>query len=139
MKVLVLVFLTVWSLYSKNIFLSLVLALAFPLIVLIFNFRSLINNRPYRFALELLLVGTLEFMLLLEKGNRLGHVNFSWGYMSGLFIVFMMSIWLLFNNTILKKNNRIVLIIEWICLSLHFIAGIIYFIYLLNGGDFSQF
>lgn len=132
-------FLTVWSLFSSNVPLSLLLALAFPIVVLVFNLKDFVRNRAYRFAWEFLLAGTLEFMFLTEEGIRLGHANFSWGYMYGLFFIFVMSIWLLFKNTIDRKNNVIALVLEWGTLLMHFIAGNIYFVYLLNGGDFTQF
>ena len=129
----------IWSIFSKNILLSLVLALAFPLIVLIFNLRAFVENRAYRFAWEFLLAGTLEFMFLVEKGERYWHANFAWGYMYGLFFIFLMSTGLLVKNTVDKKNHVIVLCVEWLGLMLHLAAGIIYFVYLLKGGNYMRF
>ena len=132
-------FLRVWSMYSGNVTLSLVLVLVFPIIVLVFNFKLLFENRAYRFGWEFFLAGMLEFMFLTEEGDRLGHANFSWGYMYGLFFVFLVSAWLLFKNTVSRKNHISILLIQWLGLVLHFVAGSIYFVYLLQGGDFTQF
>ncbi len=132
-------FLDTWYLFSENIPLSLALALAFPIIVLLFNLRAFVDNRSYRFAWEFLLAGTLEFMFLKENGERFQHANFAWGYMYGLFFIFLMSTWLLVKNTVDKKNHVIVLCIEWLGLMVHLAAGIIYFVYLLKGGNYMRF
>ncbi len=131
--------LEIWSHYSKNISLSLALALAFPIIVLLFNLRAFIENRPYRFAWEFLLAGTLEFMFLKETGERSGHANFCWGYMYGIFFIFLISAGLLVRNTAEKKNRIPALAIQWAVLFSHVICGCIYFVYLLKGGNYSSF
>lgn len=132
-------FLRVWHLYSQNVPLSLFLTLAFPIVILLFNINDFMNNRAYRFSWEFLLAGSLEFMLLTESGSRLAHANFCWGYMYGLFFIFMMSSCLLLKSTVSKKNHVIVIGIEWFVLFLHLICGTIYFLYMLNGGDYTQF
>jgi hypothetical protein len=130
-----------WGLYSFNIPLSIFQAMVFPLMVLVLNLGELRKNGTFRLAWQIFLVGFLTFLCLYEKGFRFPHVNFSWGYMHGLFFVFLVSlIWMI-------KNA-----VQWKFILLKFLVlpevwayvwqlrcGIGYFIYIFTGNDSGGF
>lgn len=82
----------VWRNACDNIPLAVCLIVAFPLLVLVLNFRELKANAMYRFSWQLFLTGLAENFLLYEKGFRKFDFNFSWGYMYGAFFCHMASL-----------------------------------------------
>lgn len=82
-------FAKVWSNYSKSIPLSIIMGMALPIGVLflnlLFDLKSIKQNRYYWFAWLNYLAATLMFLVFYEKGFRMMHANFSWGYMHGMF------------------------------------------------------
>lgn len=126
-------FLTVWKIHMDNIPFAIVLALAFPGFFLLFHFRDLKENTLYRFSWFQLIISLLEMVFLYEKGDRLVHMNFSWGYMHGAFFVFVTSLILLTRDTLEKKSRFYILIPEWLAYGWHLFCGIIYFLYIWNG------
>ena len=92
-----------WHVFSNNIPLSLVMALAFPIAVLVLNIAQLKRDGCFRLAWQLWITGFLTFLICYEKGFRFSHMNFSWGYMHGLFFVFMVSILQMVKNMMGKK------------------------------------
>ncbi len=134
----------VWSIYSDNIPLSIFLAGAFPICVLAFNFKILKTNAYYRFAWQVYATGLVMYALLYEKGPRDAHGNFGWGYICGLFIVFMVSIMVLLKNTlrkiareeVLRIKGLIIIALQWILLIIHTLMGLHYFQLLCWGGNY---
>lgn len=90
----------VWRNACDNIPLAVCLIVAFPLLVLVLNFRELKANAMYRFSWQLFLAGLAENFLLYEKGFRKFDFNFSWGYMYGAFFCHMASLVLLCRKTL---------------------------------------
>ncbi len=130
-----------WHVYSDNIPLSIVMALAFPIAVLVLNFTQLKRNGWFRLAWQLWLVGFLTFLTCYEKGFRFTHMNFSWGYMHGLFFVFMVSV-LLMLEKIMKREPRLkkaALAPEMALFLFHLTCGIIFFVYLYQGNNMAWF
>jgi len=130
-----------WHFYSNNIPLSVIMALLFPLVVLALNFRQLKRDGAFRMAWQILLAGFLTFLFLYEKGFRFEHMNFSWGYMHGLFFVFLISILQILKN-IMKRENviyKIFLAPELIAYGYHLVCGIFFFIYLYQGNNAGWF
>uniref|UniRef100_UPI004055E6AA hypothetical protein n=1 Tax=Acetatifactor sp. TaxID=1872090 RepID=UPI004055E6AA len=134
-------FAKVWSYFSSNILLSIVMGLALPLGVLVLNWKEFIKNRIYRFAWYHYLVAMLMFLFLYEKGFRMLHANFSWGYMHGIFFVFMISLILVIKNTIewCKSIKIIFVLAEWGVLLIHLICGVNFLWYALQGKDLAGF
>lgn len=134
-----------WSYHCDNIPLAMILAMAFPLAVLIINFKKLKGHGLFRFTWQITLVSVVEVLVLYEKGFRESHMNFSWGYMHGLFFAFWGSAIFLFEKTykslagkdgkILSMKN-ILLLGQWILFVLHLICGLYYFNGLYNGANF---
>ncbi len=123
-----------WKIHTTNIPLGIVLGMAFPLLFLVLNLKKLKDNQMYRFSWQMWLVGTVTHLILCEKGRSYGHANFAWGYMHGMFFVFMTSIILLIESTCQKNKKWYVLMIEWLVLMAHVVCGIYYFYHLLCGG-----
>lgn len=134
-------FARVWSNYSTNIPLSIVMGMALPLGVLGLNLKELARNRVYSFAWLNYLFGTGLFLCLYEKGFRMLHANFSWGYMHGMFFVFMLTLVLVLKNTLQwRKSWKLLLAAaEWAVLLLHLLCGLNFLWYALQGKDLAGF
>lgn len=146
----------VWLVYCDNIPLAVCILVAFPLLVLVLNFKELKTNTLYRFSWQLFLVGLAETFLLYEKGFRRFDFNFSWGYMYGAFFCHMASLALLTQKTLqaLGQNGgekdricegkkgifgkkrglqAILLVAQWLAYLWHLLCGILYFGQLMRG------
>ena len=124
----------VWREYSHNIPISIVLAAAFPLVVLLFHWRDIKSDYQYRYSWQVYLAGLIMGAILVEKGFREYHGNFLWGYICGLFIVFMSSIVLVLRDTIKVISEKLLLtkamikpLVEWGFLGVHTLLGLKYF------------
>lgn len=136
-----------WSYHCDNIPVAILLGLAFPLAVLFLNFRDLKKNGVFRLAWQITAVSLFEILFLFEKGFRVGHLNFSWGYMHGMFFAFVASAYLLFQKTFIikgaeteagepstKRGLRILLLVgQWALFGLHLLLGLLYFKTMLAG------
>lgn len=136
-----------WSYHCDNIPLAIFLGLAFPLAVLVLNLRDLKKDGVFRLAWQMMLVSLFEMLFLYEKGFRVGHLNFSWGYMHGLFFAFAAAAFLLFRKTFIKNKSepkedmtsgkrmvRILLLLgQWGLFGLHLLLGLLYFKTMLAG------
>lgn len=129
-------FLTAWSTVTDNIPLSLLLGMAFPLTVLLFALIQRQIPSLLKFSWQFFLTALLTLVFLYEKGYRLPHVNFAWGYMYGLFFTYTVSLIILAKNTLLHRQPTWQLGIQWIVFGLHLICGLDYFRVLLQGGLF---
>ncbi len=132
----------VWNQYTNNFVLSIILAGAFPLIVLLFHLKEIKTNEYYRFGWQLYLSGILTSVVFYEKGFREGHFNFAWGYMCGLFIAYLVSV-----IVVIKDIKRLIVergvglyiklapvVLQIFIFMIHVYMGIRYFIYLCKGG-----
>lgn len=130
-----------WHVYSQNIPLSILMALAFPIIVLALNGKELKYNGEFRLAWQLLLTGLVSFLFFYEKGFRFEHLNFSWGYMHGLFFVFLISILYVLKNAMKRENllYKVFLVPELAGYFYHLICGIVFFCYLYQGNNAGWF
>lgn len=129
--------LRVWSLYSDNVFVSVILAILFPISVLICNIKQLKTNMAFSFSWIAYLTSFMMAASLYERGFRETHFNFAWGYMCALFILFLSSIIVLIKETIYKfKSNIFKVIIQWAFLFVHTVYGIYYFYILYMGGSY---
>ncbi len=129
-------FLTAWSTTCDNIPLALLRAAAFPLTVLVFCAVRKKLPAVLRFAWQFFLVALATLMFLYEKGDRLPHVNFSWGYMYGLFFLYTVSLLVLVKNSLRRLQPTWQLGIQWAVYLLHLICGLDYFRILFQGGLF---
>lgn len=134
---------SVWMEYCDNILLGICLAMGFPLLVLLLNWKEVRKNTLTRFSWMLYLVSFAEAFLLYEKGFRRVDFNFSWGYMYGIFFCHFSSLMLLTRLTADgrkagegQKGRRWLLRIQWLAYLGHVLCGIFYFRDLLAGGSY---
>lgn len=92
-------FLQVWRSFSRNILLSLIASLVFPLVSLVFYYKSLISSFFYRYAATSFVVALLIFMVLAESGGREFHGNFVWQVIMCTYLLFTVTL-----TEIAKKN-----------------------------------
>lgn len=132
---------TVWREYCDNIPLGIGLAMGFPLVVLLFNWKKVRRNTLTRFSWMLYIVSFAEAFLLYEKGFRRVDFNFSWGYMYGIFFCHFSSLLLLVQLTAEyrrkagdgRKAGGWPLLIQWLFYLGHVVCGIFYFRDILAG------
>lgn len=128
----------VWRNVCDNIPLAVCLLAAFPLLVLVLNYKELKTNSLYRFSWQLFLLGLAETFLLYEKGFRKFDFNFSWGYMYGAFFCHMGSLALLSQKTLKAIEQKdgeeekralrnLLLTAQWLAFLWHLTCGILYF------------
>lgn len=129
-------FLQAWRTASDNIPVALALGLCFPLIVLIFHVKEIRDKEQYRFSWQLLVMSVAQLALLYEKGYRLPHLNFAWGYMCAMFLVCLMSLVLLIQDSAEGRGKVWKLCCQWGIFALHLVCGVDYFRVLLSGGLF---
>ncbi len=131
----------VWGYYSSNIPLSILMGMALPIGVLVLNYKEFFKNYVYRFAWWNYLVGMAMFLILYEKGFRMLHANFSWGYMHGMFVVYFLTLMLVIKNTIQwwKSIKLVFVAAEWAVLLYHLVCGINFLVYALQGNDLAGF
>ncbi len=127
----------IWSLYSSNILLSILLGNAFALFILLMNRDKLKTVPWFRHAWQLWLSGVLMFFFLYEKGFRASHGNFAWGYMHGMFFVFLAGLMMLVQNTLSaeKKKDKCCVCVGWLLYAAHLVCGVHFFLYMLAGHD----
>lgn len=134
----------VWAEYCDNIPLGICLAMAFPLTVLVLNWREIKKNVAFRFSWLLYLVSFAEAFLLYEKGFRRVDFNFSWGYMYGIFFCHFSSLLLLTRQSIRIVRERgaggkgriCLLLLQWLVYVCHLVCGLLYFRDLLADGTY---
>ncbi len=119
-----------WKVYSDNIPLAVLKVTAFPLTVLAFNFKKLRDNFAYRFTWFQFIVGFAEYYFLYEKGERMLHGNFGWGYQYGIFFLFIESAIVLMNSDNSKGKKAV----QWLVFGAHLLCGILYFRKISLGG-----
>ncbi len=124
--------LSVWGLCSPNPFISLLMAIAFPLSLLIFR-------RKNSTALALswcTYLAAASMLIFLAEEKRLKDGNFGWGYDIALQLLFLSSAieWLKWAKD--PTANRTSLWLTGLLFMWHVCSGIIYLIPILKGGPF---
>lgn len=122
----------VWARYCENIPLAIGLAVGFPILVFLLNFKELKNNSLYRFSWQIYWMGFAMAFFLLEKGFRQWDFNFCWGYMYGIFFAFIGALLVLIKATAGKKHPFL-LALQWLAYGWHLICGIYYFSLIYGG------
>lgn len=122
-------FLTAWHIYSPDVPRSLRLAMAFPIWMVITNLKYFFKSVEGRLSLVAYAVGTLEFSFIVETGDRMGHLNFSWSMMSGMLLLWVICgarLIALTLKPIEHKRSNVVIMGGWILLLLHLFSGLYY-------------
>ena len=82
----------VWSMYSDNIPLSMLLGMAFPIYMVLVDTRFFLKEDQGKLALTVYGIGFLQAMLLGESGGKLAHADFIWPMMSGMLLMYAVSL-----------------------------------------------
>lgn len=122
-------FLTAWHIYSPNVPKSLILSMAFPLWIVLTNWKYFLYSVEGRFSVIGYIVGTLEFSFIVETGYKLSHLNFAWPMLSGMLLIWVVSAACLIYQSFScggGRWNRITVIVGWLFLSIHLFSGLYY-------------
>ena len=137
----------IWGYYCDNIPLAICLAIGFPLVVLLLNFRELKKDTMFRFSWQIYFVSLCMAFFLYEKGFRKPDFNFSWGYMYGIFFCHLSALTVLLRATLRvhkahdivlekgKRNalSRMLIFVQWLAYLCHVVCGLGYFITIWQG------
>lgn len=125
----------VWLQYCNNIPLAIGLAVGFPLLVLLLNYKHLRRDSIYRFSWQVYVMSFLMAFFLYEKGFREMDFNFSWGYMYGIFFAFVGALLVLLRATVKADTGKkkAVIALQWLAYLWHLVCGLYYFWGFLQG------
>lgn len=136
------------GLYTDNIAVSTLLVLAFPLFAALCSLIRRTFDWTDAFAWLMLLAGMAEKFLLAEKGTRLWHGNFNWGYILALYFVWFAAIrdYALWGASLRARRGRagqaagggasvLGFVLAGGILALHLVSGIYYLYYLIVLGN----
>lgn len=125
----------VWAQYCGNLPLAIGLAIGFPILVLLLNYKELHKDSIYRFSWQVYVMSFLMAFFLYEKGFREVDFNFSWGYMYGIFFAFVGALLVLLRATANAdtRKRRIVVAVQWMAYLWHLVCGVYYFWGFLQG------
>jgi hypothetical protein len=85
-------FLGVWSLYSPNIAVSILLALGLPFLITAFNYQSAKKNDYIKFSWLLVLFSMILFACFAESGRHYSDGNFGWSWNISLSLIYIFTI-----------------------------------------------
>jgi hypothetical protein len=85
-------FLGVWSIYTPSVFISILMALGLPLLITLFNYRSVKENEYIKFTWLLVIFSTILFSCFAESGKRYSDGNFSWSWMISLSLIYIFTL-----------------------------------------------
>ncbi|MDO4566889.1 MAG: hypothetical protein Q4B42_06110 [Oscillospiraceae bacterium] len=125
-----------WSRFSSCVPLSILLGGAFGIITLVFSVKGF-SRRPdfYKLSVYVYFASLIEALTLRIGNDSLRNGDIMWGYMFGLFFLFLASAALLLKEGEgFKKWQRLAC---WSFLALHTVCGIWYFAWVL-AGNFYQ-
>lgn len=135
-------YLEVWSLFTDNVYLSVLLGMSVPILLMIIDLRYYINTTQGQIAVISYIVGFIEAAFLGEDGSRLTHANFMWPMMAGMLVMWLVSLWHLLELSFVKikpvlekdsalsfeeKVKTVLVLITWGLYIAHVIYGITYY------------
>lgn len=123
----------VWQFYTPSIPISILLAIAFPLSILVSRFRMAIKFTPLVLSWLMLIIGAMQFAFLAEKKYFYAG-NFSWGYNIALWFLFIFSFiefvkWINEKEAFRNGINRLAITLTAIIFGLHLWSGVFYLIH----------
>ena len=120
---------------TRSIPISMLLLLAFPLLMLILSLIKKSVSWEDILSWLMLLWGLVWRLLLAEKGERIYHGNFSWGYMLAVYLVWFTAVRnylkFYFSEQMTGNKRGVGFVLSTVVLVLHFLSGIYYLIYLV--------
>ncbi len=128
----------IWRDYCDNIPLAVGLAVGFPILVLLLNYKELKKNSIYRFSWQIYLMSFAMAFFLYEKGFRKPDFNFSWGYMYGIFFCHLGALLVLLKATagLAERGGKraaALVGLQWLAYLWHLVCGLAYFGVFMSG------
>lgn len=128
------------KMYTPNVWISLILAIAFPLFMALVSQGRKTADWTAALAWLMFLAGFLERILLAETGARFGDGNFNWGFQLSLYFIWLVAMrdWLglyIGRAGSRKKIRGAGFYISTALLLLHLVSGIYYLYYLIVLGN----
>lgn len=123
--------LEVWRIFTQNVGLSIVCGMAFPLFMVLIDGTFFVKSDWGRLALAGFLAGFLEAALLGEGGDKLTHGDFFWPMMSGMLLMFavsLMRLLVLERTQADTRGRKILLAAAWFLFGIHVMYGLINFL-----------
>jgi hypothetical protein len=122
----------VWSVYTPNVGISLLLLLAFPLYSLFVLRKDVFaKGSVYLLPALMILAGLLQYILLAELGARMFDGNFGWGYATATFIAWCFFLPLFVRKALVEKSiSGVKTVLGSVIVALHTASGIYYYIVL---------
>ena len=130
------------------------LSILFPLWILVLHIRDLKRDRIYQMIWLMAVAGYGELFLFSESGHRAMDGNFMWGYYLVILLLFAVSVAKLMhygqeelpNGTSeepvkvqkASTGKRMMALLGWILLALHFYFGFYFFLQLLQGVSYMM-
>jgi len=111
---------------------ALIFSLLFPVSYFAFNLKRLYQNKVFLFAYTALFIAIVIFLLFLEDGRRMWHLNFYWQIIICTWLCFYITLndWLENKKQLMQsKNNRkkiVTLYVPMAIYAVHVIIGIAY-------------
>lgn len=117
--------LAVWGSRTDNVVRSLLVSIAFPLVIVLVRGEQLVMKKKILFSWILFIVALAPYVLLAENNARFAHGNFGWGAKAALFILFLHSYHeaALFLRTMRRPSARAGLLLT--TLILHLASGVL--------------
>ena len=135
----------VLRLYTPNVFVSLLLGLAFPLSILLFRFKAVLANHYLKLTWIILIIAYLQMAFLAEYDPsdpyRFVSGNFMWGYLIALQPLFIFSFiefykWSMSKQMITTVIERLQLRFTMVLFALHIMSGFFYTLKIFCGGGY---
>lgn len=129
-------FLGVWSLYSPNVLISIMLGLTFPLLFLILCYKYVKDNDYLIFSWILMLLGIILFAFYAENNSYSYRcANFMWSYLIAMSMLYIFTF-----IEYIKQYNKLSSFVKYsllILISIQEITGLYYVINILCGGSWK--
>lgn len=120
-------FLEIWHMFSYDVPTSVLLAMFFPIWMVVTNPGYFFRSTEGLMSLLCYVVGTLEFSFIAESGPQADSANFAWCMMAGMVVLYGVSIAKLVIETIKKNESKahgIYIMLSWFFLFMHVYSGL---------------
>ncbi|MFA5401193.1 MAG: hypothetical protein WC359_12170 [Dehalococcoidia bacterium] len=129
----------IWNTVTRNIFISILLATAFPLIITLLNPKKAFKNNGLVISWIMALIGIAQYAFLVETTSPFAY-NWMWGYSLSLLPLFVFSLIEFLSSIDDMWHNGIIVrtgvVAAGVIFLLHLASGVGYFIKLMNCGSF---
>ncbi len=118
----------IWSYFSKNIPVSILISISFPIAISVAYFKKLKNKLEFQYSWLCYFIAITIFALVVESGPRKYHLNFSWQNIVCSYLLFLVTGKLWINQLIKRKKLLKVDLFILGLFFLHFLSGMAYII-----------